>query len=62
MLCGWAARLAIGMLLCAQASAQAPMDKGGAGVSVTATGIVGTWQGTLSLPDGHDLRLVLKIA
>ncbi|HEX4038405.1 MAG TPA: TIGR03435 family protein [Acidobacteriaceae bacterium] len=34
------------------AHAQAPADKGG---------IVGTWQGTLHAPGGHDLRTVLKV-
>lgn len=37
----------------AQAQAAAPKDAGG---------IVGTWQGTLHAPGGHDLRTVLKIS
>jgi uncharacterized protein (TIGR03435 family) len=51
-LLGWAAALALGVFVCGEASAQAPTEKGG---------IVGTWQGTLHAPGGHDLRTVLKI-
>lgn len=51
-LLGWAAGLALGVMVCGQTWAQTPM-KGG--------GIVGTWQGTLHAPNGHNLRTVLKV-
>lgn len=55
---GWAAGVALGALVCGKAWGQAqtptvaPAEKGG---------IMGTWQGTLHAPGGHDLRTVLKI-
>jgi len=51
-LLGWIAGLALGVMVCGQACAQAPTEKGG---------IVGTWQGTLHAPGGHNLRTVLKV-
>ena len=51
-LLGWAAGLALGVMVCGQAWAQAPTEK---------SGIVGTWQGTLHAPGGHNLRTVLKV-
>jgi uncharacterized protein (TIGR03435 family) len=51
-LLGWAAGLALGVMVCGQTWAQAPTEK---------SGIVGTWQGTLHAQGGHDLRTVLKV-
>jgi len=53
-LLGWVAGLALGVMVCGQMQiwAQAPAAK---------SGIVGTWQGTLHAPDGHNLRTVLKV-
>ncbi|MGH9587799.1 MAG: TIGR03435 family protein [Acidobacteriaceae bacterium] len=51
-LLGGVAGLALGVMVCGQTWAQAPAAKGG---------IVGTWQGTLHAPGGHDLRTVLKV-
>lgn len=51
-LLGWVAGLALGIMVCGQAWAQTPTEKGG---------IVGTWQGTLHAPNGHNLRTVLKV-
>lgn len=48
---GWAAGLALSVVVCGQASAQAPAES---------AGIVGTWQGTLHVPQ-RDLRIVAKI-
>ena len=55
VLLGWAAGLALGVLAGGQAWAQ-----GTAGAPEKG-GIVGTWQGTLHLPNGRDLRTVLKV-
>ncbi len=51
-LLGWVAGLALGVMVCGQAWAQTPTAK---------SGIVGTWQGTLHAPGGHNLRTVLKV-
>lgn len=57
-LSGWAAGIVLGGCICGLVYAQKPA----ANASGTAkTGIAGTWQGTLHLPN-HDLRTVLKIA
>lgn len=54
----WSRRTVLGLALAMSVSTlvgaqtQAPSEKGG---------IVGTWQGTLHAPNGHDLRTVLKI-
>lgn len=47
----WAVGLTLGVVVCGHATAQAPADN---------NGIVGTWQGTLHVPQ-KDLRLVAKI-
>ena len=51
-LLGWVAGLMLGVMVCGQAWAQTPAQKGD---------IVGTWQGTLHAPNGHNLRTVLKV-
>lgn len=48
----WILGFALGTFAVGQAWAQAPAVKGD---------ILGTWQGTLHAPGGHDLRTVLKI-
>ena len=48
----WVAGMALGVMVCGQAWAQTPAQNGG---------IVGTWQGTLHAPNGHNLRTVLKV-
>lgn len=59
VLLGWAAAVAVGILAGGQARAQTAAGGGEKGAA--ATGIVGTWQGTLHLPNGRDLRTVLKV-
>jgi uncharacterized protein (TIGR03435 family) len=55
----WSRRTVMGLALAMSVSTlvgaqtPAPAEKGG---------IVGTWQGTLHAPNGHDLRIVLKVA
>ncbi|HTZ56777.1 MAG TPA: M56 family metallopeptidase [Acidobacteriaceae bacterium] len=49
--------LAAGLLRAAQGQAQTAQSDG-----VEKGSIAGTWQGTEHTPDGHDLRMVLKIA
>lgn len=53
---GFVMAIAAEIFLGAQTLPTAPAEKGAA-----ATGIPGTWQGTLHAPGGHDLRTVLKI-
>jgi uncharacterized protein (TIGR03435 family) len=53
---GWVAGLALGAGASSQAWAQAKTA-----TPAATGGIVGTWQGTLHAPGGHDLRTVLKI-
>jgi uncharacterized protein (TIGR03435 family) len=48
--------LAVGLLRAANGQAQPAPENGS-----EKSGIAGTWQGTEHTPDGHDLRMVLKI-
>jgi uncharacterized protein (TIGR03435 family) len=48
--------LAAGFLRAANGQTRAPQDDGN-----EKSGIAGTWQGTEHTPDGHDLRMVLKV-
>jgi uncharacterized protein (TIGR03435 family) len=64
---GWAAAMALGATAWGRAQTPAPapaqMQAQGPAEQAPAqqTGIAGTWQGTLHLPDGHTLRTVLKV-
>jgi uncharacterized protein (TIGR03435 family) len=49
--------LAAGFLRAASGQTQPAQENG-----IEKSGIAGTWQGTEHTPDGHDLRMVLKIA
>ena len=49
--------LAAGFLRAANGQTQPAQENG-----IEKSGIAGTWQGTEHTPDGHDLRMVLKIA
>jgi uncharacterized protein (TIGR03435 family) len=49
--------LAVGLLRAAQGQTQPAQENGN-----EKSGIAGTWQGTERTPDGHNLRVVLKIA
>ncbi len=49
--------LTTGFLRAAQGQTQPAQEKG-----IEQGGIAGTWQGTEHTPEGHDLRMVLKIA
>jgi hypothetical protein len=49
--------LAAGFLRAANGQTQPAQENG-----IEKSGIAGTWQGTEHTPEGHDLRMVLKIA
>jgi hypothetical protein len=61
-LLGWAAGMALGTMASGQAQTPAtPAPAQTAPAPAASAGITGTWQGTLHTPDGHSLRLVLKV-
>jgi uncharacterized protein (TIGR03435 family) len=63
-LLGWGAAIALGPMTWGHAQtapAPAPAQTAPAQAPAAQTGIMGTWQGTLHAPGGHDLRTVLKV-
>lgn len=61
-LLGSIAAVGLGALLCGPAWGQTQTPPAASPAPAAKNGIAGTWQGTLHLPGGRDLRTVLKIA